>query len=286
MMDEVDLSRLSFDLSDTQPIGVILNRHQRLDEGWFDMHYEFELGILLSGKMRRKYLDHERVIGPGELWLCGMWEPHGFELLEVPCELIVFVMDPRYAASSTFLNRSILTPFQLPPVDRPQVSPEKRADLLQMAGLAKKRFEKQPDPDWIKLAFFEIMLTLVENWQPLREPPKFVNAQESIQPSLRLVFEQRRFITTQEAAARCHMSVTGFRTAFQDLMGLSFADFALQYRVRGALAQLKKSPDTLEKVAVDWGFTDASHLHKYIGKADKWVGSGNKARTGKVLMGD
>ncbi|MES2733926.1 MAG: hypothetical protein V4714_19415 [Bacteroidota bacterium] len=52
-------------------------------------------------------------------------------------------------------------------------------------------------------------------------------------------------------------------------MRISFADFALQYRIRGAVAQLKHSHDTLESVALMWGFTDASHLHTYIGKADR-----------------
>jgi AraC-like DNA-binding protein len=206
------------------------------------------------------------VLGPGEVWLCSMWEPHGFELIETPCELVVFVIDPKYVASSSFLSRNILAPFQTYPPGRPQILPQKRAGLLQLVRGAKSRFEKKDDPDWSKLVFFEIMLILLEDWLPVNENTRSFTSQESIQPSLRLVFEQRRFIPTQEAASLCHMSVTSFRSVFQDLMGISFADFALQYRIKGALAQLQHTHDTLERVALDWGFTDASHLHKYTGK--------------------
>jgi hypothetical protein len=101
----------------------MLNTHQHINDCSFDMHYEFELGMLLSGRIKRKYLDYEMVLGPGEVWLCSMWEPHGFELIETPCELVVFVIDPKYVASSSFLSRNILAPFQTYPPGRPQILP-------------------------------------------------------------------------------------------------------------------------------------------------------------------
>ena len=86
----------------------------------------------------------------------------------------------------------------------------------------------------------------------------------SIQGALRLIFEEKRLITTKEAALACHMSVTKFTALFKDLMGSTFSDFALQYRVKGASFQLKNSNLTQETVALNWGFSDASHLHKYL----------------------
>jgi AraC-like DNA-binding protein len=269
MIDSSALSRLYFDLSETKPIHIILHTHQDLNEGWFDMHYEFELGVVLSGRMKRKYLEHEMEAGPGEVWLCGMWEPHGFELLETPCELLIFVIDPTYVASSHFLNRNILAPFQAFPPNRPQIVPSKRELFLKRAQTARNRFAQEMDADWSKLIFFELMLHLLEDWQPTQETSRNFASQQSVQPALKLVFEQRRFVSTQEAARQCTMSVTAFRAVFQDLMGISFADFALQYRMKGAMTQLQHSQDTLEKIALDWGFTDASHLHKYIGKQSK-----------------
>ncbi|WP_428979726.1 helix-turn-helix domain-containing protein [Flagellimonas halotolerans] len=60
------------------------------------------------------------------------------------------------------------------------------------------------------------------------------------------------------------MSVTKFTALFKDLMGSTFSEFALQYRVKGASFQLKTSNLTLETVAVNWGYADASHLHEYV----------------------
>ncbi|SDK18210.1 AraC-type DNA-binding protein [Catalinimonas alkaloidigena] len=265
-MRQQEVSRFYFDLSEAKPIHVLVNRHQDLQDRWFDMHYEFEVGVLISGRMKRQYLAHERLLQPGEVWLCGMWEPHGFELLELPCELVVFVIDPRYVAGSQLLNRDVLTPFQLEAAARPQIPPERRPEVVALAQHAKALFERQVDADWAKLLFFQLMLLLLEHWQPPAQHVRNFALEESIQPALRLVFEERRLITTAEAARCCHLSQSGFRTRFQDLMGTSFSDFALQYRLRGALAQLKDRGDTLEAVAEAWGFADASHLHKYVRK--------------------
>lgn len=53
-------------------------------------------------------------------------------------------------------------------------------------------------------------------------------------------------------------------------MGSTFSDFALQYRVKGASFQLKNSNLTQEAVALNWGFSDASHLHKYLYNPKYW----------------
>ncbi|MEA3479487.1 MAG: helix-turn-helix domain-containing protein [Bacteroidota bacterium] len=266
MMDQSDLKRFNFDLSALKPIQLIYNSHKDLDDYWFDMHYEFEVGVILSGRMKREYLDHEMILNPGEVWLCGMWEPHGFELLETPCVALVFVIDPAYVAESTFLNMDILTPFQVHPANRPQVNMDKRDTIIQ---LSERVLEKSDDPDWRKIFFSQLMLTLCENWQVPEGSLKSFELQNSIQQALRLVFNERRLITTREAASVCHMSETGFRNAFGRLMDCTFSEFALQYRIRGAITHLRNSNETQESIARDWGFTDASHLHKYIKPEEK-----------------
>ncbi len=91
---------------------------------------------------------------------------------------------------------------------------------------------------------------------------------KDIRNALKLVFDEKRLISTQEAASTCSMSVSKFRVIFKVLMHSSFSEFALKYRVGGAIEQLKNSNETQEAVALHWGFTDASHLHKYIKKFD------------------
>lgn len=258
-----DFKRFYFELDDNKPIQILLNRHENREEGWFDMHYEFELGVVLKGKMKRSYLGYDIEIGPGEVWFCNMWEPHGFEILEAPCEVAVFVIDPRYLATTLFLDRDMTSTFMVPPMDRPRTAVNLKGEIKNLAKKVQQRFSKKYDVDWAKIYLFELLLFLMEEWKvPLQESNH--GHRTSIQGALRLIFEEKRLITTKEAALACHMSVTKFTALFKDLMGSTFSDFALQYRVKGASFQLKNSNLTQETVALNWGFSDASHLHKYL----------------------
>lgn len=267
MIDEYDLQRFNFGLNEAKPVHVILNNHNDFNDYYFDMHYEYELGVLINGRMRRKYMDYQMEIGPGDVWFCGMWEPHGFELLVTPCEAVVFVADPEYIAKNKFLSHNILLPFQAPPQLRPKVMAKNRTQLIDSAQKTKMIFEKSDNSDWAKLQFFQILLVLMESWKV----PKLKNdfrVRKNIRNALKLVFDEKRLISTQEAASVCSMSVSKFRDIFKMLMHSSFSDFALKYRVRGAINQLKNSDETQESIALHWGFADASHLHKYIKKFD------------------
>lgn len=268
MIDESELTHLSFDLDQARPIHLMINTHQDLAEHWFDMHYQFEIGVIISGRMKRIYFDYEQEIGPGDVWFCGMWEPHGFELIETPCEVIVFVIDPKYIAQSQVLSRDVLKPFQVKPEQRPATPVDKSNQIIDLARKTRAVLERDYDPDWTKLMLYQLLLLLLEDWQAPEKPGKDFTLQQSIQGALSLVFSEKRLISTEEAAAACHMSAARFRSVFKKLMNHSFSDFALEYRVLGAKAQLKNSGDTQEVVAQNWGFTDASHLHKYIRNYD------------------
>lgn len=263
MIKEADLKRFYFELDEETPVQVLLNRHEDVGEGWFDMHYELELGIVAEGRMVREYFGHRTEIGPGEIWLCNMWEPHGFEIVEAPCEVVVFVVDPKYCATSHFLNRDISTAFMAPSDKRPRTLPHLKEQMKDLAKKVRVQFSDDYEPDWSKLYFFQVMLSLMEKWEP-ESPKTDYSSRTSIQGALRLIFRERRLITTKEAASACNMSVTKFTALFKDLMGSTFSDFALQYRVKGAASELKNSELTQEVVALNWGFTDASHLHKHL----------------------
>lgn len=264
MINEVDLKRFYFELDENKPIEVIINQHDANDEGWFDMHYELEIGVITKGRMKREYFNYDMEIGPGEVWLCNLWEPHGFEILEAPCEVVVFVIDPTYLANSKFLNRKVMDAFNAPAVARPKVSELKKSEVLDLSEKVKRNFANSQDSDWAKVYLFELLLHLTESWEAPEN--QSVESRDSIHAALRLIFDEKRLITTEEAASACHLSVTNFRNQFKDLMGSTFSEFALQYRVRGAAAQLKNSNLTQEAAALNWGFTDASHLHKYLNR--------------------
>jgi len=76
------------------------------------------------------------------------------------------------------------------------------------------------------------------------------------------VFSGKRPVSVTAAARNCGMGRSAFGTLFSRLMGISFPEFGLRYRLSGAAAQLARTDAPLKAVALDWGFTDASHLHR------------------------
>ena len=49
---------------------------------------------------------------------------------------------------------------------------------------------------------------------------------------------------------------------FKSLMGVSFSEFSLRFRVSSAARELVSTDKTMKAIAFDWGFTDTSHLHR------------------------
>jgi len=264
LADDAEILRFYYDLNETSPVQVISNYHRDPSDSWFDMHYAVEIGIVISGRMRREYLHHQKDIGPGQTWLCSIWEPHGFEIIEHPCEVLVFVADPAHLIHFNPFSFDLLRLFMIPPQKRPEISDTSAA--LELALRARERLVGNEHPNWAKLLFYELILMLDEQSESHEHIDYSYDDHKSIQPALRMVFEEKRLIKTAEAAQKCNLSASSFRNRFKELMGSSFADFALQYRLRGARAQLKNSNDTQQAIAKEWGFTDASHLHKYLKK--------------------
>ncbi len=58
-----------YDLDNKTPVKVFCNRHFDPGDNWFDMHYQVEVGIVLSGKMNRKYINYEIELLPGDVWI-------------------------------------------------------------------------------------------------------------------------------------------------------------------------------------------------------------------------
>ena len=74
--------------------------------------------------------------------------------------------------------------------------------MIDSAQKTKMIFEKSNNLDWAKLQFFQILLVLMESW----EVPKLKNdfrVRKNIINALKLVFDEKRFISTQEAASVC-----------------------------------------------------------------------------------
>jgi len=221
------------------------------------------------------------------MWLCGIWEPHGYSVVAAPCEAVIFVVRPALLAEMICPEAprfDWLAPFVVGAKDRPQIPDSlcssgialgKRIAALVRnenhrarpnGALADSANKTSENEDRIKLKLraylMETLLMLTEEWTP---PPE-----RSIQPApvyarvnrvVGWVFHQRRFVSAAEAARICNMPRNAFCRAFQSVMGITFADFVLNYRLNGARDQMLATSDPIKKIIYDWGFVDHSHFH-------------------------
>jgi len=263
------VERLSFGLSEKQPIRAIRNRWSDKETFWYDMHYSVELGVLLCGRMTRQYRDLELNLSPGDVWLCNMWEPHGFRITQAPCEIVFFEVFPPMLAKTHFPESSEtnwLAPFFARPSCRPWAGdPETRERVL---GVAQDLADPLGESGGVsgvrlRLKLFEILLTIGVEHQCVQaacQPP--VDSFEKINKAIQMVFESTRRVTTQAAAKACGMNRNAFARLFADVMGVGYSDFSLRCRISAAAQQLREGTAPVKAIAMQWGFTDDSHLHR------------------------
>jgi len=263
-----DWQRLGLLVTDSAPVRANIVRVETRGGPEFDMHYALELGIVLSGRIRRIHRTWERILSVGQVWYCGMWERHGWEVVEAPCEHVVFVIlpdllfQPGLPASARL---DWLAPFRVPPQERPQANGVRCQEVL---GLARKLGATLTLPEeqrrlWARFLAFELMLLLLRDWKepPVRER-RSQDTWELLDGAVELVLRNRRPIRTEEAARAAGTSSSTFRRLFQEITGLPFAKFALRHRLAQAASQLLQTDDTLRAIAEAWGFTDDSHFHR------------------------
>jgi AraC-like DNA-binding protein len=261
------IEKVSFTLSEERPLDWALNTHAKPQNFMFDMHYELELGVVLSGKMHRQYEDYRTELSPGDVWFCGMWEPHGYRITSAPCRALVFVILPQMLVDMHFNEApgiKWLAPFTTEPRKRPRAPDSARKKILTSI----KRFVPDMKLDgadgalWQRLLLLEILLILKSTWPERAQQDQVSSTYYTrVSAAVELVFSSREMVTLEDAARACSMSRNHFHNIFQELMGLSFAKFALRHRLTKAASRLLTSADAVKTIAAEWGFTDASHLH-------------------------
>ena len=262
--------RITLDLNEQQPVGIIVSHFARKQPLRYDMHFALELGVVLRGRMERVFQDARVTLGPGEAWIEGMWEPHGWRPLAAGTDSLAVVMLPQWVAGLHFAEApgvSWMALFTAPAAGRAPLPTPARRELLGIAG----RLIAIPDSDvWSRvrqsLAVMELMILLRRHWSApdvhtdLRAPAR-------LDAALRLVFESARFVSASEAARVCGLGRNRFQREFELLMGLSFPKFSLGYRLARARRDLIETNEPLKTLAARWGFTDASHMHRHFLRA-------------------
>ncbi len=231
----------------------------------WDMHLRLEIGVVLSGRMRRLYSSWQTDLAAGQVWFCGPWERHGWEVLTPKCEHLVLTMLPGALARGQFPEVpewDWMAPFAVPPRSRPQARGEERLKVVALT----RRFQsllrqESPDGDATVGVFLLQLILLLAHHRTLRVNRKRDFRAEDFDPvnrAVQLALESRKPVSTQQAARACGMSYRAFSRAFRAIMGIPFARFALGCRLSRSAADLRDTDVPVSEIAQRWGFGDPS----------------------------
>lgn len=234
---------------------------------YYNMHYAVEFLLVLSGRMKCHYRDWQITLDAGQIGLCGIWEPHGFCTLEVPCQNIIFSILPEMLAMTRLPEAAFfdwLAPFTVPPQKRPRVNAVRSDYFLSLGRRALDILGKKGKIEGVllRLLLLEIIIELCNDWS-LPAPAGTISSDSfaMINKAVEMIFKSRELITVHEASKVCGLRKRTFAKLFHEVMGISFADFSLRYRLDGTKEQLVRSHDPLKTISTAWGFTDKSHFH-------------------------
>lgn len=260
---------LGFRISEMSPVHGGYVTADPPPEPDFDMHYGLELGVVLSGRMRRLWRTWEAELEPGQMWFCGMWERHGWQVLTPGCRHFVFVLLPQFLLHARFQEAPDLdwmAPFAVPPHQRPHPPEPTRRELLALMRRSEPNLSTANPQRAVSLELvaLEVLLLALQGWtaprrrSPAPPEPHYVLVNRAVEIAL----EGRQPLKTREVAQLVGMSPAAFARSFRGLMAISFARFALRSRLAQAAAQLVGSSDSIAKVAADWGFGGTRHFQR------------------------
>ncbi len=271
-LQDWNIERLTIGCSETNPIEVESFLYTEAQQFEFDMHYSLELGIVVEGQMDRYYREGNRSYGTGEVWLCGMWEPHGWAVQVPPSDVIVCFLYPPFLARTFFHEApeiNWLAPFTVPWNSRPTIRQNRRSDVLQIAQDIRKNHSSTSNLKKVTLhlRILELIGIMLDSWDSQPATKRHIREDyDLIGRAMRIVFDSSDFVTATEAARACGMNRNRLSRLFTDYTGMSFAEFALRYRVSSAAEQLRKTEEPIKAIAVNWGFSDASHFFRSFAK--------------------
>ena len=255
-------------LSEADPISARVFSYGEAGQGpWRHIHYALEMGVVLRGRTRRWCSNRQLDLEPGQVWFCGIWEPHGWQTLTAPCGRLILEIWPPLLPKVFFPEAPDLNwtaPFVLPADMRPQVTDAERQRVKQLAEriTAAAEVTDQTRPVRLRLLALELLLPLVKDQAAPIRSADTASAYRSVTPALEMVSESRRRISNEEAARACGLGCRRFIRTFRRLMGLRFAKFALRHRLQSAAHELRVTDSPIKAIARKWGFVDESHLSR------------------------
>lgn len=259
-------ARLShYDLKAWKTVDFKTYRLNKTAKPQFDMHLPFELGIVLDGSIRRYIESRYYKLSRGGVWLAGMLEPHGAQILEDDTKLAVFIAFPDFFYQTNFVsvdNTLWQRPFNISSDYLHLLIDEEFAILTErlMRLLGDENDPTTKDAQ-IQLSFLEILLH-IDRANSFKSEIKLHKTDNmiSLRPAFELIYSQRRPIEISEAAGHCELSIAHFSKLFVQVTRLSFSKFSLRHRLNQVAYELVNSKCTLDELSDKWGFSSKSHL--------------------------
>jgi AraC-like DNA-binding protein len=262
---------LDFVFNHDHAMELVAATHKRARPAQYDAHEAFELGMVLKGGEIRIFPDGtEFRVLPGEVWLHPTWELHGHAILEDRTDVVVLLFLPDFLGEQLLGDVPWISLFSLPPRQRPRVTDDRmRARVLDIGRrLWNECYDRQPG--WQTVTQLELVLLLIELRRACvaaQGAGVYVRDLSLILPVLSaLHVDPTRWITQDEAAALTRVSRSCFSRTFRRSTGLSFHQFLVRTRTTQAADRLLYSNVPVEAAAIEFGFVDASHLHRHFVK--------------------
>jgi AraC-like DNA-binding protein len=278
-------------LTPTEPFAIRHTRGDDASQSFHDRHYALEVGVVIGGEITREWPGTSATLGPGGVWLCGMWEPHGYVVSRPPFETVAVLIHPEHVARAGEGELNLFRLFTAPADLRSTLDALARREARRVAVRLARLPHRPSSPlrrAWCAAWVRELMLLCVGAEQAASSSGAGRVEEDylRIQPALELVFTHRRFVPARQAARACNMGRSRFDQVFREVMDEPFAPFALRHRVHGAAHQLATTDDPIKAVAIQWGFADSSHLHAAITRRFSMTPGEYRRRHGRSCRSD
>jgi AraC-like DNA-binding protein len=222
---------------------------------------------VLSGEQERLVATETVALRPGDVWLCAMWEPHGWAVTSADTREIILIFLPEFLGEQELNGLPWTSLFCAQPSDRPRAAgAATREAVLAIGGELWREIEER-DRGWlsaVRLGLVRLFLAVSRHWRPPADGDRVHPTTISrILPALDMIHRHPLTrVSVPEAAAACGLSRSQFDLLFRRSMGMSFARFGLRARLALVAGRLLTTELPAEVIASRSGFTDASHLHR------------------------
>ncbi len=267
-------SRIEFGLGGRAPlIDARCSSQEPASPLGIDFHEALEFGIVLEGCVERRWAAYSTQLGPGDVWLCGSWEPHGSRRPVSGGGWVTLIFLPEFLVRlSDHARVEWLDLFRAPPPMRPGVLPAASRAAMLREGSAIAREIKELRPGWSSALAVHLLrclgqlATQKQGGSTARDNRTLPEMDSRIEPALRLVSRQKGRVPLQTAANLCRLSKTRFSAVFAGITGISFGRFCMQTRLGHVARLLLTTDQSIGTIAGSLGFSSSTHLCRMFRK--------------------